>query len=115
MARVFFMYVLPVLLPTAAYILWIYYRTWRLRATGGEPPTFERGRIPYLLALGAVLTVAGLGAFALIHGEDAGTTYVPPRVENGRIVPGYHVTDPQTSGPQTSPPATADGPESQLP
>ena len=40
-----------------------------------------------LLAAGTLLMAASLLALSLSSGEDRGGNYVPPRIENGKIVP----------------------------
>jgi hypothetical protein len=89
MTRILITYVVPFLLPTAFYAGWVWYRSAYVARHGGEAPRFERGPWPLLLFLGAVFAFAVLGATALLRGEEAGGTYVPPHVENGRVVPGH--------------------------
>ena len=88
MARVFFTYVLPFLLPLTVYLLWAWYRTGYVRRHGGEPPDIEKGPWPLMLLLGAVLTVGALAITALNRGAAPDAEYTPPRYEDGTIVPG---------------------------
>lgn len=77
----------PVLIPLIVYWVWM----WRARHTArkiGEPmPAFRDG--PWFWALIASLSIAVV-IFIFIgsgHDENRGT-YVPPHMENGKIVPG---------------------------
>ncbi|HUK60192.1 MAG TPA: DUF6111 family protein [Stellaceae bacterium] len=83
--RVFLTIVLPLLLPTALYVLWtIGAGRFHLE----ETPEFWR-ELPFLwLALaGMVLTLALVVSVAELGGAKNGV-YVPPHLENGTIVPG---------------------------
>ena len=51
-----------------------------------------------LTAAGLVLVCAGLAALAFLGGQEPRGTYVPPHLENGRVVPGA-----------VRPPAAGDG------
>lgn len=78
--KFFLEYIVPLLLPTVVYLLWL-----RFAAADGV----ERD-MPWtwLAAAGVVLVAIVLGGLALFGGSDQGA-YVPPHMENGKIVPGY--------------------------
>jgi ABC-type uncharacterized transport system YnjBCD permease subunit len=80
--RVFFAYVVPLLLPTVLYLLWL-----RFAAVDGH----ER-EVPWLWlgAAGVALAAVVLVGLALSSGSKDGV-YVPPHVENGRVVPGHTI------------------------
>ncbi len=90
MIRILFTYVVPFLLPIVTYALWVWYRTRYVAAHGGEAPEFEKGPWPLLLFAGAVLALIVLGftAFLDSNSPEEGD-YVPPRVEDGKIIPGH--------------------------
>lgn len=101
----FFAYLLPLLLPTALYMLW---RIWRERAVvsgdgSGSPDTPTDGKsailpaneiawrdAPWLWLAAAGIALMGVvvltGVF--IHEAAPAMRYVPPHIENGRVVPG---------------------------
>ena len=84
--------VLLLLLPAAAYVLWL------RRHPGEDPPL---GLI--LPALGGLaLCVAALAWYGLSGSAERGTAYVPARLENGRIVRGHARPD--------APPPSAEAP-----
>ncbi|MCB2108959.1 MAG: hypothetical protein KDE14_14715 [Rhodobacteraceae bacterium] len=87
MLRIALTYVVPFLLPITAYAVWIWYRTAYAERHAGAPPKFEEGPWPLMLFLGAVLTFAALAFTALNSGGPPDSTYVPPRLEGGKIVP----------------------------
>jgi hypothetical protein len=88
MIRVVFTYIIPLLLPAAAYFAWAWYRARYVAAHSGEVPRLERGPWPQLLFAGALLMLATLAATALLKGNDPGGTYIPSHLENGQVVPG---------------------------
>ena len=87
MLRVFLTIVLPLLLPTALYLLWI--------GTMGSPQ--EGSVIPWtavpwiwLAGAGAALLAVVL-LFVTVHfGSSQEGVYVPPRWQGDRIVPGHN-------------------------
>jgi Family of unknown function (DUF6111) len=94
MLRVFLTIVLPLVLPTALYVAWVRLAHW---STGGSPHGPERGEtvrwaaLPWvwLAAAGALLLALMLFIVTVHFGTAQPGTYVPPRWENGRIVPGH--------------------------
>jgi len=87
MTRILLTYVLPLLLPTAAYAAWIWYA--RKKHLGdGDPPAIRKGPLFWCLLAGFVLMAAGLVAVAIGtgHPPDAGV-YRAPRIEDGKVVP----------------------------
>jgi hypothetical protein len=83
MIRRFLYELLLFLLPFALYAAY-------LRVSRGENLEFSRKHPwPMLFASGLVLVVASFLYLGFV--EDAGQrgTYVPPHVENGRVVPGH--------------------------
>jgi hypothetical protein len=64
----------------------VIFAVWRMTATVGGPTS------PRVLAASAALLVLLLGALLWLHREGAlpqDTTYVPARLEDGRIVPAH--------------------------
>jgi hypothetical protein len=102
MLRVFLTIVLPLVLPTALYLLWLRVAHW---LPGGSPPGSPAGSTPgaqqgewvqwaalpwvWLAAAGALLLALMLFVVTVHYGTSQPGTYVPPRWENGRIVPGH--------------------------
>lgn len=83
MIRILLTYVLPLILPTALYLLWA-----RRAAARGLSPD-----IPYPWLAAAGVALLALTVFALsLRGGTPGGKYEPPRYEDGRVVPG-HVVD----------------------
>lgn len=86
MLRVFLTVVLPLLLPTAVYLLWI--------ATLGSPPeggAISWARVPWvwLAGAGAVLLAIVLIVVTVHFGSPQQGLYVPPSWQGGRIIPGH--------------------------
>jgi hypothetical protein len=88
MVRIVFTYIVPLLLPSAVYFAWGWYRTRYVAEHDGQAPKLESGPWALLLFLGAVLTLASFATTALLQGSAAGSVYTPPHLENGQVVPG---------------------------
>jgi hypothetical protein len=102
MSRIMLFYILPFLLPFIGFF------TYRFLVTRGQP-LLQNTPWFVLSAMGLALVIASLVTLALTGGWDQEGDYVPPRLEEGRIVPG-EVRQPGRAGP----PAVAD-PTPELP
>jgi hypothetical protein len=93
MLRVFFTIVLPLILPTAVYLLWIWLGHWLPSGSpdGAQLDEMQWAALPWvwLAAAGAVLLALMLFVVTVHFGTAEPGAYVPPRWENGRIVPGH--------------------------
>ncbi len=89
MLRVFFEIAVPLVLPTALYLLWI----WRLQ----RRDAIGWAGLPWvwLAAAGAVLLAIVLFVVNVHFGTATQGVYVPPKWQNGRIVPGHVEPRPQ--------------------
>jgi hypothetical protein len=99
MARIVLFYILPFLLPFIGFF------TYRFLVTRGQP-LLQNTPWFVLSTAGLALVIASLVTLALTGGWDRSGDYVPPRVEDGRIVPGQ-VRSPAVEGPSD---AAADEP-----
>ena len=90
MGRILLFYVLPILLPTLAYLAWLAVERRRVaQADGtGKRPWLDLSWLSLML-LGIVL--AGVAGIVIRLTTVSGTqgVYVPPRLIDGRIVPGH--------------------------
>jgi hypothetical protein len=84
--RVVLTIILPLILPTVLYLVWMRLPDWPQH---GE--VAGRGALPWLwlAATGVVLLAAVLFVVTVHYGTSTPGIYVPPRLENGRIVPGH--------------------------
>jgi Family of unknown function (DUF6111) len=84
MLRVLLTVVLPLLLPTAIYVAWIAFLS---RSANREP--IRLGALPVVwLALAGVVLLAVVLITVNVHfGEPSSGRYVPPRYEDGRVIP----------------------------
>jgi hypothetical protein len=85
MFRVVLQIVVPLLLPVAIYAVGSYWTS--LRQGKGRLPGWEEGHWFWVIALGVVLAFGSIG-FLTWSGGRPGEIYVPPHVEDGRMVPG---------------------------
>jgi hypothetical protein len=92
MWRVLLEYVVPIVLPSLLYLAWLAYENKRV-ARGGEGVLrrWQEGPWAWLFAAGVVIAVAGTLMLSLLQGFGTEGRYIPPHVENGRIVPGHVV------------------------
>ncbi|MBV8131675.1 MAG: hypothetical protein JO282_04070 [Alphaproteobacteria bacterium] len=86
MPRVLLTVVLPLLLPTALYLLWV--TTLRPAQRNGAPLWRVLPWV-WLAAAGVVLLAIVLFVVTVHFGMPQEGVYVPPRWENGHIVPGH--------------------------
>ncbi|HJT05802.1 MAG TPA: DUF6111 family protein [Stellaceae bacterium] len=86
MIRILLTIVLPLLLPTLLYLLWL---TASRRAALAAPAPWRDMPWVWLAAAGVVL--AALLLFFVHIGVGSRGTYVPPKYIDGRVVPGHIV------------------------
>jgi len=92
----FFRYILPFLLPTLGFVLW----TWLARRKEGRLlDRLANGPWFWLMISGVALTAVVLVATALTGGGVAGSRIIPPRLENGQVVPAEIVPPSDTRPP----------------
>ena len=91
MPRVLLTIVLPLILPTALYLLWV--TTLRRPSPGSEA---RWAALPWVWLAGAGVVLLAIVLFVVtVHfGAPQQGVYVPPRWQNGHIVPGH--IEPQT-------------------
>lgn len=78
----------PVLIPLIVYAVWMIRVRGKARKAGEPVPQFREG--PWFWAVVASLSVGIVIFFILgLSHEPAKGTYVPPRTENGKIIPGH--------------------------
>jgi hypothetical protein len=87
MLRVIVEILLPLVLPTALYLGWI----WVVRWAGGDTAPSGGTGLPWLwLAAAGIVLLAGFLFFVNVgFGTAEHGIYVPPRWTGGRIVPGH--------------------------
>jgi hypothetical protein len=92
MFRVFLTIVLPLLLPTALYLLWI-----GILGSSQEGGAVSWTTVPWiwLAGAGAVLLAIVLLVVTVHFGSSQEGVYVPPRWEGERIVPGHIEPNPR--------------------
>ena len=101
---------LPVVIPTAIYLMYVY--TLRRRAmAGGQPPPswIDRTALYWSVIGGLVIALVLLFSFTFLTGAPPGSIYVPEAVVDGVVVPG-HFLQPGEAGlgvePEGSEPLT---------
>lgn len=81
--------ILPLLLPVLVYLGWWYLARRRALARGQPSPVLSDAPWTWLFVAGFALTIVVLIVMGLTWGEEPGGTYVPPRYEGGKIIPGH--------------------------
>jgi len=80
--RILFQYILPILAPLIIYITWLV-----LRGKGKKLPHWGEGPWLWLIILGFVCGMTSLIYFGMSGMEEKGGQYVPPRYQDGKILP----------------------------
>lgn len=91
MFRLFFTYILPLVFPAALYLLWNWLQLRRTMAGKRPEPPPSFAEMPWMILAGAgvSLLVVILLALALTDkGSPPGSEYIPPHMEDGKLVPG---------------------------
>lgn len=89
MGRLFLTYILPLIFPLAVYLFWAWIVGRKTRKPE-DPPFWYEGPWFWLIVSGFVLMVVVLGSTAYFsEGGPPEGVYVPPHMEDGRIVPGH--------------------------
>jgi len=78
--------VVPLVLPTVLYLVWLRAMRW-VEGTGAV--SWRALPWVWLAATGAALTALVLFVVTVHFGTATPGVYVPPKVEDGRIVPGH--------------------------
>ncbi|MCR9256428.1 MAG: hypothetical protein NXI16_10070 [Alphaproteobacteria bacterium] len=95
MIRVFLLILLPVLVPTIVYLIWMFRQRQKAKTEGlplDQAPSLATAPWPVLIASSALLLAGGIVIFLFIDDRASpGRVYIPPMIENGEIVPGRHV------------------------
>jgi hypothetical protein len=89
MSRVIIQYVLPLLLPTLIFIGWLALTRKPDETRAETMARLQGGPWYWLVVAGFTLMAAGLIYLGLSHDDPPESVYVPPRVEDGRIIPGH--------------------------
>ena len=85
MARMLLQYLLPLLLPFVVYFVYV------ALTRGSEPDWLEGVPWPHLAGAGVLLMALSLITWSLMTGAPTDEIYLPPRFEDGRVVPGRTV------------------------
>ena len=86
--KTFLTKILPILVPILLYLSWLYFARRKAAASGGAPPRLREAPWTILVAAGLGVLIMGLIALGLFAGEEPGGVYVPPHLEDGKVVPG---------------------------
>ncbi|MAK63236.1 MAG: hypothetical protein CMF75_00600 [Maricaulis sp.] len=92
MIRITLIEIASFLLPFLLFFVWRWQTQSDVKLTA--TPALKLGLAGALLAL---LVMILLVALESVRGGHAGDQYVPPRLENGRVVPGHFVSEPEAA------------------
>ncbi len=97
MLRTILTIVIPLIAPTVAYLVWMHLRAQRREDEEAGRPVSRWQQLPWpwLILSGAGLAVAAILAVGYVdRSADMSGRYVPPRLEDGKVVPGYFEKSP---------------------
>jgi hypothetical protein len=89
MLRAVFEYLVPFLLPTLLYALWLIWQRRRAAAGGARVPAWQEGPWFWLVIAGFALAFLAFVASALLLGHAPGARYIPPQLRDGTVQPGH--------------------------
>lgn len=91
MIRILLFEVLPIILPSAIYLLWLLHARRVAARAGAAQPSFGEAPWIWLAAMGVALAVLLLAGVTLIgSGEDRDGVYVGPQARpDGTVAPGH--------------------------
>ena len=87
--RILLTVLLPLVGPLVLYRIWNMLMLRRRQSTVEPTPQITRGGLFVSLLAGWVLTSGRLSVIALTGNHGGEGKYMPPRTENGRIIPGH--------------------------
>ena len=88
MSRIFLNYLLPLVLPLAVYLTYIWWQRRRAAKCGVESPIVERTHMFISVLIGFLLMAGSLAWIAVASGVAPGKGgYQSPRYEDGKIIP----------------------------
>ena len=86
MTRILLNYLLPLALPTAIYLGWMFYLRHRSKARGDEVPEIKSASVFVSVLVGIILMFAGLAYLAVNSGAPPGEgSYEAPSLKDGKI------------------------------
>lgn len=86
--KIFLTRILPLLLPLILFGIWLYLARRKAKAAGNPMPRLGDAPWAWLAITGMLTLVIGLLTFGLFAGEEPGGNYIPPHIEDGKVVPG---------------------------
>ena len=84
MLRTVLFHTLLLALPFLIYAAWFRFLRQKREESGG---TWDDAPLTWLMISGLLLMFAGLVVTRVLSGDEIGSKYIPPRYENGEVVP----------------------------
>ena len=91
MFRLFFTYLLPLIIPALLYLVWNWLQLRRTISGKRPEPPPSFAETPWLILVGAGVSLLMLTLLALALSGDGGapgSTYIPPHMDDGKLIPG---------------------------
>ena len=89
MIRTLLVRILPFLVPVILFVVWYYLARRRAGKAGLAPPSWREAPWGWIAGSGLLVLALGLAFFRFSTGASPDGTYVPPKYEDGRIIPGH--------------------------
>ncbi len=88
MSRILLNYVLPLVLPLAVYLTYMWWQRNKAAKQDAELPAIEKTHVFVSVVIGFLMMAGSLTWIAVVSGEAPGEgQYQSPRYEDGKIVP----------------------------
>ena len=86
--KLFLTKILPLALPVIVYLTWLIYAQRRSRKLGTSVDKVSDAPWFLIGSSGVAVLIAGMLALGLFSGDKTGGIYIPPHMEDGKIVKG---------------------------
>ncbi len=89
MIRTLLVRILPFLVPIILFAVWYFLARRRAGKAGEKAPSWREAPWGWIALSGLLVLALGLAFFRFSTGASPDGTYVPPKYEDGRVIPGH--------------------------
>ncbi len=83
----------PAFIPILIYVAWLAHRRRKAKKAGIELESITKGTLFWTIIASILIAIGCFLYYGLSSQENAGVRYIPPHVENGKLIPGETVPE----------------------